>query len=253
MEMKALEDLFLRELAELYDAETQIVKALPKMAKATDCADLRKAFETHLKQTNKHVERLEKIFKAFNREPEKQDSDPISGIIGQGDRLIAGKANDPAVLNAALISTAQKVEHYEIAMYGSARSHATLLGYGKIADLLQETLTEEEQTDRLLTELADREVNAQAAKAPYASARTAPRGGEQGGGFGLGALVSGVLIGAAVALLYAPKSGDKVRRDLKSTADDLLARGEEWRSAAESLLEKGRQTVEEQRSRFSVK
>jgi ferritin-like metal-binding protein YciE len=251
MEMKALEDLFLSELSELYDAEAQIGKALPKMAKATDCSDLRKAFEAHLKQTVKQVERLDKIFKAFQREPEKHKSEPITEMIGQGEALISERANDPDVLNAALISIAQKVEHYEIAMYGSARSHAALLGYGRIAELLQDTLDEEEATDRVLTSLAERRVNAEAVKAPYASVRTAPRGGEQHASFGLGALVSGVLIGAAVALLYAPKSGDKTRKDLKTTADDLLARGEQWRDAAESMLEKGRKTVEEQRSRFS--
>jgi ferritin-like metal-binding protein YciE len=251
MEMKALEDLFLRELAELYDAEHQILKALHKLAKATDRADLRKAFESHLKQTHTHVARLEKIFQALGRDAEKQDCEPISDIVSQGDALISAKGADPAVLNAALISTAQKVEHYEIAVYGSARSHARLLGYGKIADLLQETLGEEEKTDRLLTQLATSGVNAEAIKAPYARARTEPRGGEQKGGFGIGAVIWGVLIGAAFALLYAPKSGEKMRKDLKTTADDLLARGEEWRDAAEGLLEKGRKTVEEQRSRFS--
>lgn len=250
MQMKALEDLLVRELAELHDAENQIVKALPKMAKATDCVHLRKAFETHLKQTRTHVERIERIFKAFGREPEKQDSEPISEIIGQGDGLISAKAVDPAVLNAGLISTAQKVEHYEIALYGSARSHARMLGYGKVADLLEETLSEEEETDRLLTKIALSHVNADAAKAPYAHARTEPRGGERSGGLGL-ALIWGVVIGAVVTLLYTPKSGENMRRDLKATADDLRARGEEWRDAAESLIEKGRRTVEEQRSRFS--
>jgi ferritin-like metal-binding protein YciE len=144
MEMKALEDLFLRELAELYNAEHQIVKALPKMAQATERAELRGVFESHLRQTERHVSRLDKIFKALGREPESQDSEPIAEIIRQGAALTGEKHAEPAVLDAALISAAQKVEHYEIALYGSARGHAKMLGYLKVADLLGETLKEEE-------------------------------------------------------------------------------------------------------------
>lgn len=251
MEMKALEDLFLRELAELYDAERQIVKALPKMAKATQRTELRAAFEKHLKQTHGHVDRLEKIFKALGREPESADSDPISEIVRQGDAIISAKVIEPEVLDAALIATAQKVEHYEIAMYGTARSHARTLGYLKIAALLEDTLREEEETDAQLSQLAERRINVEASKAPFARARTAPRGGEDTGGFGPGALITGVLIGAGFALLYAPKSGEKIRRDLRTKADDLRARGEEWRGTAEDLIERGRKTIHEQKDRLS--
>ncbi|HVW86828.1 MAG TPA: DUF892 family protein [Bryobacteraceae bacterium] len=249
--MKALEDLFLRELAELYDAERQIVKALPKMAKATERSELRAAFETHYKQTERHVDRLEKIFKALGREPESQSSDPISEIVKQGDAIASSKQAEPSVLDAALITAAQKVEHYEIALYGSARSHAKMLGYLKIASLLEDTLREEEETDALLTKIAERRVNVDAAKAPFARARVAPRAGEEMGGWGPGALVAGILIGAAVALLYAPKSGEKMRRDLRDTADDLRARSEGWRETAEDLIERGRKTINEQRERLS--
>jgi ferritin-like metal-binding protein YciE len=244
MEMNALEDLLLSELAELYDAERQIVKALPKMAKAAERKELRAAFETHLKQTNKHVERLDRIFEALGREPEGKDSEPISQIIRQGDSMASEKHSDSAVLDAALISTAQKVEHYEIALYGSARSHANMLGYKKIAEVLEHTLGEERETDTLLTQLAVTRVNVDAARAPFGKARVAPRGGEELGGWGFGGLLAGILIGAAVAILYAPKSGEQLR-------SDLLERGEEWRGAAEDLIERGRQTINEQRGRFS--
>ncbi len=196
--MKALEDLFTQEITELYDAERQIVKALPKMAKAAQLGELRKAFELHLKQTQQQAE--------------------------------------SAVVDAALITVAQKVEHYEIALYGSARSHAQTLGYTKVAGILEETLREEEATDALLTRLANRRVNAVAAKAPAASARVAPRGGDNGGGWGIGGVIAGAAIGAGIALLYAPKPGGKVRKELK-------ARGEEWRTSAENLIERGKQLV----------
>jgi ferritin-like metal-binding protein YciE len=251
MEMKALEDLFLGELAELYDVEKQIVKALPKMAKATQNKELRAAFESHLKQTERHADRLEKIFKAIGREPESQESNPISEIIKQGDELTSTKKTEPPVLDAALIAAAQKVEHYEIAVYGAARSHAKTLGYLKISALLEETLREEEQTDALLTELAVKRVNSDASKAPFAIARVAPRNGEESSGFGFSGLLAGLAIGAAIAMLYTPKSGENLRKDLKDTADDLRARGEQWRGTAEDLIERGRQTISEQRHRFS--
>ena len=215
MEMNAMEDLLLQELTELYGAEQQIVKALPKMAKAADDTKLRGAFELHLKQTQNHVQRLKRIFTMMGRSPESGDSDPISQIIKQGEGLIAAKVMEPAVLDAALIAAGQKVEHYEIALYGSARSHARLLGYARVGDLLGDTLIEEEQTDAMLTQLAKKRVNLNAAKAPFSAARTAPRGGDGGSnGWGIGALVTGLAIGAAAAILYAPKSGQGGRRKL---------------------------------------
>ncbi len=143
-----------------------------------------------MKQTERHIDRLERIFKAIEREPESEDSNPIAEIIKQGEAYTSAKLVDSAVLDAALITAAQKVEHYEISMYGAARSHAKMLGYKKIAALLEETLLEEEQTDKLLTELALGPVNSQAAKAPFANARLAPRGGEETGGIGFGGCFS---------------------------------------------------------------
>jgi ferritin-like metal-binding protein YciE len=207
MQMNAMEDLLLQEMSELYGAEQQIVKALPKMANAAHDPKLRSAFETHLKQTQNHVERLKKISKLFGRELESSDSEPIAGIIKQGDQLIATKQAEPSVLDAALIAAGQKVEHYEISLYGTAATHAKMLGYTKAANLLADTLQEEEETDELLTQLAKTRVNLSAVKAPFSHARTAPRGNERSGGLGMGALVSGLAIGALVAMLYSPKSG----------------------------------------------
>jgi len=209
MEMNAMEDLLLQELMELYGAEQQIEKALPKMAKAAHDDKLRVAFETHLKQTRNHVERLKRIFKMLNRDAEAEDCAPIASIIKQGDQPIAEKHMEPAILDAALIAAGQKVEHFEIALYGTAQSHARLLGYLKVSDLLHDTLREEEQTDELLTQLAKKRVNLAAARAPFSDARTAPRGSESNGGWGKAALVA-VGIGAAATLLFTQKSGSEM-------------------------------------------
>src|SRR5439155_20717959 len=158
----------------------------------------------------------------------------------QGDEFISSKNVEPAVRDAALITSAQKVEHYEIALYGLARSHARMLGYLKIAELLGDTLKEEEETHLQLSRLAERRVNPDAVKAPFAHARTAPRAGDEVGGWGFAGLLAGVFIGAAVALLYAPKPGSKIRRELRDTAD-------EWRNTAEDLIERGKQTISDQR------
>lgn len=241
MQMNAMEDLLLQELTELYGAELQIAKALPKMAKAANDDKLRDAFASHLKQTQTHVERLKRIFKAFERDADSGDCEPIAEIIKQGEALIATKHADSQVLDAALIATAQKVEHYEIALYGTARSHANILGYGRIADLLAETLSEEEQTDALLTQLATKRVNLNAAKAPFSNARTAPRGGDSSEGWGLGALVSALAMGAAVAILYAPKSGEKLRQDLRQKAEGLR---EQWGDSAGEMVSRGLHAVE---------
>jgi ferritin-like metal-binding protein YciE len=172
------------------------------MAKAAHDPKLRSAFETHLKQTQNHVQRLKKISKMFGRELEGAGCEPIAEIIKQGDELIATKQAEPAVMDAALIATGQKVEHYEISLYGTAASHAKLLGYTKAASLLADTLQEEEEADELLTRLAKNRVNLTAVKAPFSHARTAPRANEKSGGVGMGTLVSGLVIGAAVAILY---------------------------------------------------
>lgn len=256
MKLTTLEDLLVLELSELYSAENQILKALPAMSKAATNSTLTKAFEEHYKQTKDHVARLGRIFKALNDHPWKVKSEPIAAIAAQGAELISETSSEAAVIDAGLIAVAQKVEHYEIAAYGCVRTHAKLLGYEKISALLATTLKEEEDTDAKLTSIAEDAVNVEAGKAPYAKARTAPRMGANGdGGGGVGRVLFGLGVGAAVALLYAPKAGDETREDLLHRANDskdyLKRRGDELRKSAGDLLDKGRQTINEQTDKLS--
>ncbi|HEX7450173.1 MAG TPA: ferritin-like domain-containing protein [Pirellulales bacterium] len=161
MALESLADLFVDELKDLYSAEKQLVKALPKMAKAASSAKLRKGFEDHLRQTEGHVERLENIFEQLGVKPRGPKCEAMEGLIEEGKRMMAEDA-EPAVLDAALIAAAQRVEHYEIAGYGTVRSFARMLGNDKAERLLQKTLEEESQTNEKLTKLAETEVNAAA-------------------------------------------------------------------------------------------
>ena len=152
--MSKLRETFLEELADLYDAEKQLVKALPKMAKATRNEELKEAFETHLEETEEHANRLEQVFQAFGAKPKGKKCKAMQGLIEEGEDLIKDEAGD-----AALICAAQKAEHYEIASYGSLQSWATLLEETEAADLLQETLDEEKATDEKLTQIAENTIN----------------------------------------------------------------------------------------------
>ena len=151
----------LRELRDLYSAETQLVKALPKMAKAASAEELRSAFEEHLEQTKGHVERLEQIITELGEKPKGKTCKAMEGLVAEGEELIHEKPK-ASVLDAGLISAAQRVEHYEIAGYGSVRTYAKLLGNNKAAEILQTTLDEEGETDKKLTRLAERLINVQA-------------------------------------------------------------------------------------------
>jgi ferritin-like metal-binding protein YciE len=162
MEMQTLQDLYLEELKDLYSAEKQLTKALPKMAKAAKNPELRRAFENHLKQTENQITRLEQIFEELGESPRGKKCVGMEGLIEEGDELIKEKPEDE-VLNAGLISKAQHVEHYEIAGYGTVRTYARLLGFERQAELLQETLDEEGEADKLLTELAEGSINIEAA------------------------------------------------------------------------------------------
>jgi ferritin-like metal-binding protein YciE len=164
MKLKTLQDLYVSELRDLYSAEQQIIKALPKMAKAASTPELQEAFELHLEQTHGHVKRLEKIFKELDTGPRGKKCKAVEGLIEEGKELIES-ANDQAVLDAGLIAAAQKVEHYEIAGYGTTRTYAQVLGHEHAADLLQQTLDEEGETDQRLTELAESSINTEAASA----------------------------------------------------------------------------------------
>ena len=161
MALGSLHDLYLEELRDLYNAENQLLKALPKMARAAADETLRAAFEEHLAVTRGQVDRLDRIFKKLGVKPTGKKCVAMEGLIEEGKEMMAEDA-PPAVLDAALISAAQKVEHYEIASYGCVRTYARLLGYDDAARLLQETLDEEGDADKKLTELAESVINVEA-------------------------------------------------------------------------------------------
>jgi len=154
MKLKSLEDLLLHELKDLFSAENQLVKALPKMAKAATNEELKAGFEEHLEQTKGHVERLDEIADLLGKKLTGHKCKAMEGLVEEGGELISEDAAD-AIRDAGLIGAAQRVEHYEIAGYGTARALALHLGHEEIAELLEQTLDEEKETDRKLTELAE--------------------------------------------------------------------------------------------------
>lgn len=162
MKVTTLEEVLADELKDLYSAENQLIKALPKMAKAAESGDLRKAFETHLEQTRVHAQRIEQICSDLNIKPRGKKCVGMEGLIEEGKEVLQRDAA-PEPMQAALIGAAQRVEHYEIAAYGTARAHAMQLGYVKAADLLGQTLEEEKQADERLTQLAENRINVKAA------------------------------------------------------------------------------------------
>ncbi|HET7046370.1 MAG TPA: ferritin-like domain-containing protein [Gaiellaceae bacterium] len=152
MQMQTLHDLFEHEIADLYSAEKQLVEALPKMAKAASHDELRKAFEHHLEETRDHVKRLEEIRETLGS-TKSETCDGMKGLIAEGEEIVKADG-DPAVKDAALIGAAQRVEHYEIAAYGTARTLADDLDMSEAKDLLDQTLDEESNADTLLTKIA---------------------------------------------------------------------------------------------------
>ncbi len=163
MKHNALKELYVDELRDIYNAEQQLTKALPKMAKAATSEELRAGFEEHLEQTRGHVQRLEQIFVDLDEKPTGKKCKGMEGLIEEGDEMIEEEELEGEVLDAGLISAAQRVEHYEIAAYGCVRTYAGLLGEKKAGSLLEETLKEEKETDQKLTELAEN-INLQAAE-----------------------------------------------------------------------------------------
>jgi len=155
MQHNALKELYLDELRDIYDAENQLTKALPKMAKASTSAELRGGFESHLEQTRGHVQRLEEIFTALDEKPTGKKCKGMQGLIAEGKEMMEDRDLQGDARDAGLISAAQRVEHYEIAAYGCVRNYAGILGETKAESLLQQTLDEERQTDQKLTELAE--------------------------------------------------------------------------------------------------
>ena len=163
MKLNSVENLFVHELKDLLSAEKQLVKALPKMAKGAASESLRTAIEEHLEETRGHVARLEKIFSTLDKTPRAEHCKAMEGLIEEGSDLLE-EDGAPEVKDAALIGAAQKVEHYEISGYGTARTLAELLGNDEAAKLLQQTLDEEKAADERLTELAMSEVNVEASR-----------------------------------------------------------------------------------------
>ncbi|HWY67796.1 MAG TPA: ferritin-like domain-containing protein [Terriglobales bacterium] len=163
MKMESLRELFVEELKDLYSAENQILKALPKMVKAASSKELKEGFEEHLEQTKGHVERLEQIFEDLDESPKGKKCKGMEGLLEEGKEWMEEDAG-PEVMDAGLIAAAQHVEHYEMAGYGCVRTYAELLGNKRAAQILQKTLDEEKQTDSKLTNLASK-INVEAEKA----------------------------------------------------------------------------------------
>jgi ferritin-like metal-binding protein YciE len=166
---QTLDDAFVEEIRDLYDAEKQLVRALPKMARAASSEELKAAFQEHLEQTKKQVQRLEQIFEMMDQKARSKSCKGMKGLVEEGSEIMAENAEEN-LHDLALIGAAQKVEHYEIAGYGTVRTFAQALGKREAAQLLEETLKEEEQTDKKLTQIA---------KSLYRGAQRAEHSGAQ--------------------------------------------------------------------------
>jgi ferritin-like metal-binding protein YciE len=170
IKLDSLRTLWIEEMRDLYNAENQLLKALPKIAKKAATPELKKAFESHLGETRTHVSRIEQIFDRLGKKPSGKTCKAMKGLVEEGSEMI--KEKGPAsVLDAGIIAAAQRVEHYEIAGYGVARTFASILGEAEAADLLQETLDEEGAADKKLTEIAEGIVNEEAEEVAPAKGR----------------------------------------------------------------------------------
>jgi ferritin-like metal-binding protein YciE len=161
MKLESLQDLLVEQLSDVYDAENRITKALPKMAKAASSPDLKKAFEKHLKETEGQVARLEQVFELLGGKPKRKACKAMQGLIEEGEETIKEDA-EPAVKDAALIAAAQRVEHYEMAAYGTVCAYAKQLKHKDVLKLLKETMAEEVATDEALSTLAETAINVEA-------------------------------------------------------------------------------------------
>jgi ferritin-like metal-binding protein YciE len=164
MQMESLQELLIEEMRDIYSAENQLLKAMPKMAKKASNPQLKKALETHMKETEGQVQRLQKVFEKLGKKPTGKKCAAMEGLIEEGKEMM-GEDMEEDTMDAALISIAQKIEHYEIASYGTVRTWAQQLGDEQTARVLQQTLDEEGKTDKLLTELAESSINVEAAQA----------------------------------------------------------------------------------------
>lgn len=164
MSLDSLEKLFIDELRDIYNAEKQITRALPRMAKAAESPQLRQAFTNHLRETEGQIQRLERVFKDLGQAVRGKKCKGMEGLLEEGKEILE-EEGEPQVLDAALIASAQKVEHYEIAAYGCLRTYAELLGHSTAAQLLQQNLQEEEAADKKLTQLGESGINQAAVSA----------------------------------------------------------------------------------------
>lgn len=162
MEINSLRELYVEQLRDLYDAENQLIKALPKMAREASSDELRQGIEEHLEQTRGHVERLEQVFEQLGEKPKGKKCKGMQGLLEEGKETLEEDMEEDTK-DAAIIAAAQRVEHYEISGYGTARTYANLLNENEAAELLEETLNEEKETDQKLTQLAE-EINVEAAE-----------------------------------------------------------------------------------------
>jgi len=174
MKLDTLKTLYIDELRDLYNAENQLLKALPKMAKGASSEDLKDAFEKHLEQTKSHVERLEEVFQEIGETPKGKTCKAMKGLIEEGSEILK-EDGEESVIDAGIIVAAQKVEHYEIASYGSVRTFAQLLGKERAAELLQTTLDEESEANELLNKLAEDIVNPEALMEPELAGASSDR------------------------------------------------------------------------------
>ena len=178
--IESLEELLQEELKDIYDAEKQLTKALPKLAKKASSPELKSAFEEHLRQTEQHMERLEQVFEQMEMPARGKKCEGMKHLISEGEDMI-GDAEDDATRDALMIAAAQKVEHYEIAAYGTLRTWANILGRNEVAGMLEETLDEEKETDERLTEIAESFVNQDAAEHGEGARAGQMRGRSKGG------------------------------------------------------------------------
>jgi ferritin-like metal-binding protein YciE len=176
--LETLHDLFVHELRDLYDAEKQLIKALPLMSQAAQSPQLKRAFDTHLRETQEQARRIEQVFKGLGEKPTGKSCKAMKGLVEEGNELLEEDA-DPDVMDAALIVAAQKIEHYEIASYGSVCTFGRVLGYNDATEILKETMSEEERTDKLLTSIAEK-LNPQAESADEGNDSATPGGDTEG-------------------------------------------------------------------------
>jgi ferritin-like metal-binding protein YciE len=152
---EALRKLFIEQLKDLYDAESQLVKALPRMVKAAFSSELKAAFDEHLQLTQEHVNRIERILSELDEKPTRIKCEGMKGLVIEGEEVMRKREDDPLIRDAGLIAAAQKVEHYEIAGYGTVRTYAEMLGFNEAAETLQQTLDEEGEADKTLTAISE--------------------------------------------------------------------------------------------------